>query len=235
MATFRGRHQAPIRNLDGPQKPGIFHVGQTTQLQAGPVVTLSHPIRFPPPSQTWQVYGQTRCTSQRADHGTGTDDNSNIMLLTPKLFAVCMLEGLEFAGLELNILHDICKGIKNPAEEPIAKAAVQLRKSSTRSLHSREWSNRDGLLYFHSQSMYPQTPISVAALFPCAMTQRWPGTLEGSKPWNWCPLITGGPTCHGTLASMCRPATYAFRQRPNAAYPQENFSCSQSWKATGRP
>jgi hypothetical protein len=99
--------------------------------------------------------GKPNALSQRADHGTGADDNSNTMLLTPKLFTVCTLEGLEFTGPELNILHDICKGIKNPAEEPIAKAAAQLRKSSTRSLHSREWSNRDGLLYFHGRIYVP--------------------------------------------------------------------------------
>jgi hypothetical protein len=99
--------------------------------------------------------GKPDALSQRADHGTSADDNSNITLLTPKLFAVRALEGLEFAGPELNILHDICKGIKNPAEEPIAKATAQLRKSSTRSLRSREWSNRDGLLYFHGHIYVP--------------------------------------------------------------------------------
>jgi hypothetical protein len=59
------------------------------------------------------------------------DNNSNITLLTPKLFVVCMLEGLEFTSPELDILCDICKGIKDPAEEPIAKATEQLQKSST--------------------------------------------------------------------------------------------------------
>jgi hypothetical protein len=56
--------------------------------------------------------GKPNMLSQRADHGTSTDDNSNIMLLTPKLFAVCMLEGLEFTGPELDILCDNHKGIK---------------------------------------------------------------------------------------------------------------------------
>jgi hypothetical protein len=56
------------------------------------------------------------------------------MLLTPKFFAVCTLEGLEFTDPELVILHDICKGVKDPVEEPIAEAAEQLRKSSTQSL-----------------------------------------------------------------------------------------------------
>ena len=77
------------------------------------------------------------------------------MLLPPKLFAVRALEGLEFAGPELDILCDICKGVKNPEEEPIAKAVKQLRKSSTCSLHSGEWSERDGLLYFHSRIYVP--------------------------------------------------------------------------------
>jgi hypothetical protein len=85
--------------------------------------------------------GKPDVLSQMADHGTSADDNSDIMLLTPNLFAVHMLEGLEFTSPELDILQDICKGIKDPVEELIAKATEQLRKSSTQSLHSREWSD----------------------------------------------------------------------------------------------
>jgi hypothetical protein len=84
--------------------------------------------------------GKPNMLSWRADHRTSADDNSNITLLTLKLFVVHAREGLEFAGPELNILHDIHKGIKNPVEELIDKGAVWLRKSSTHSLHSREWS-----------------------------------------------------------------------------------------------
>jgi hypothetical protein len=102
-----------------------------------------------------RAMGKPDALSWRADHGTGVDDNSNITLLTPKLFTVHALESLEFAGLEVNILRDIRKGVKNQVEELIAKATVQLQKSSTRSLHSREWSNRDGLLYFHSRIYIP--------------------------------------------------------------------------------
>jgi hypothetical protein len=149
--------------------------------------------------------------SQRADHGTGADDNSNIMLLTPKLFVVHALEGLKFTCPELNILCDIRKGIRNPAEELIAKAAAQLQKSSTGScVLENGLTDMDSCISMVT-SMYPQIPISSAASFPCAMTQRWPGTLGGSKPLNWCPVITGGPTCHGMLANTCQPAIYAFR------------------------
>ena len=57
-------------------------------------------------------------------------DNSNIMLPALKLFVVHVLEGLECTGPELDILCDICKGIKVPVEEPIGKAAEQFQKSS---------------------------------------------------------------------------------------------------------
>ena len=42
------------------------------------------------------------------------------MLLTPKLFVVHALEGLQFTGLEQDILRDIWQGTKQPKEEPVA-------------------------------------------------------------------------------------------------------------------
>ena len=42
--------------------------------------------------------GKPDALSRRADHGTGASDNSDIVLLAPKLFAVRALEGLEVAG-----------------------------------------------------------------------------------------------------------------------------------------
>jgi len=48
--------------------------------------------------------GKPDSLSRRSDHGTGANDNSDIVLLTPKLFAVRTLEGLEFTGLEQDIL-----------------------------------------------------------------------------------------------------------------------------------
>ena len=80
--------------------------------------------------------GKPDALSRRSDHGTGADDNSDVVLLTPKLFAVRTLEGLEFTGPEQDILRDIRRGTKQPKEEPVARAAQELRKSSTRSLRS---------------------------------------------------------------------------------------------------
>jgi hypothetical protein len=101
--------------------------------------------------------GKPDALSRRADHGTGDGDNSNMVLLPPKLFAVRALEGLKFTGPEQSILRDICQRVKHLEEEPIAKAIQELRKSSTRSLWSAEWSERDGLLYYRGCIYVPPT------------------------------------------------------------------------------
>jgi len=48
--------------------------------------------------------GKPDALSCRSDHGTGADDNSDVVLFTPKLFAVRALEGLQFTGPEQDIL-----------------------------------------------------------------------------------------------------------------------------------
>jgi len=101
--------------------------------------------------------GKPDALSRRSDHGTGADDNSDDMLLTPKLFAVRALEGLQFTGPEQDILRDIWQGTKQPKEEPVARAAQELQKSSTCSLQSAEWSERDGLLYYCGCIYVPDT------------------------------------------------------------------------------
>ena len=101
--------------------------------------------------------GKPDALSRRADHRTGVDDNSNIVLLPPSRFAVRALEGLEFAGPEQKILQDICQGAKSPEEEPVAKAVQELQKSSTCSLRSAEWSQNDGLLFYRGRIYVPPT------------------------------------------------------------------------------
>ena len=67
---------------------------------------------------------------RRADHGTGSDNNSNIVLLPSKLFTICAVEGLEFVGPKRDVLRDICKGSKQldqaGNEEPVVKAVHEL-------------------------------------------------------------------------------------------------------------
>jgi len=91
------------------------------------------------------------------DHGTSVANNSDIVLLTPKVFVVHALEGLEFAGPELDTLQDIRKGMKDPQEEPITQAAKELWRLSAQALCSSEWSDHDGLLYFCGCIYMPPT------------------------------------------------------------------------------
>ena len=78
--------------------------------------------------------GKLDALSRRADHGTGANDNLNIVLLAPRLFTVRALEALEFVGPEHDILQDVCQGVKDPEEESVAKAAQELQKSPSRSI-----------------------------------------------------------------------------------------------------
>jgi len=91
--------------------------------------------------------GKPDALSRRADHGNGASDNENIVLLRPEFLVVHALEGVELTGIEQKILSDIRKGNRNgDQEEPIAKAARELRSSANKAVHSSEWSNVDGLL-----------------------------------------------------------------------------------------
>ena len=119
-------------------------------------------IRLPPSSQTRKVHEQARCTVSKGQPWTGSDNNSNLVLLPSKLFAIHAVEGLEFIGPESDVLRNIHKGSKwldqAGDEEPVAKVVHELRKSSSHSLHLAEWSECDGLLYYCGRIYVP--PIS---------------------------------------------------------------------------
>jgi len=106
-----------------------------------------------------RTMGKPDALSRRADHGNGASDNENVVLLRPEFLAVRALEGVELTGIEQKILSDICKGNRNgDQEEPIAKAARELQRSANGTVHSSEWSNIDGLLWFRGKIYVPQSP-----------------------------------------------------------------------------
>ena len=47
-----------------------------------------------------KMMGKPDALSRRAEHGSGAEDNQDITLLTPNLFAVHALEGVEVEGEE---------------------------------------------------------------------------------------------------------------------------------------
>jgi hypothetical protein len=48
--------------------------------------------------------GKSDALSRRADHGSGSDDNRDITLLTPNFFVVRALEGVQVEGQERELL-----------------------------------------------------------------------------------------------------------------------------------
>ena len=84
-----------------------------------------------------RTMGKPDALSRRANHRNGAADNENIVLLRPEFLAMRALEGVELAGVEQKILSDIRKGNRNGnQEEPIAKAARELRSSANGTVHS---------------------------------------------------------------------------------------------------
>jgi len=96
--------------------------------------------------------GKPDALLRRADHRNGALDNENIVLLQPEFLVVHTLEGVELAGVEQEILSDIRKRNQNrDQEEPIAKIARELQSSANEAVHSSEWLNIDGLLWFQEK------------------------------------------------------------------------------------
>ena len=97
-----------------------------------------------------------------ADHGTRAEDNNNIVLLRPELFAIQALEGLAIQSEEVFILADIWKGNwEGLHEDVVAKAAAMLKagqQTGTCSIHSQEWQLDQGILTFWGCIYVPNDP-----------------------------------------------------------------------------
>ncbi|GLB41135.1 putative retrotransposable element tf2 155 kda protein type 1-like [Lyophyllum shimeji] len=105
--------------------------------------------------------GKPDALSRRPDHGDGSTDNADIVLLKPEFFAVRALQGLIAAGEEDKILRDIRRGNREGAQEDVvAKAAAALKsaRSGVRSVRSAEWSEDQGVLMFRGRIYVPNIP-----------------------------------------------------------------------------
>jgi len=106
-----------------------------------------------------RTMGKPDALSRRADHKNRASDNENVVLLRPEFLAVHALEGVELTGIEQKILSNIRKRNRDrDQEEPIAKAARELRRSANGTVHSLEWLNIDGLLRFRGKIYVPWSP-----------------------------------------------------------------------------
>jgi hypothetical protein len=105
-----------------------------------------------------KTMGKSDALSRQTDHGSGSDDNQDITLLTPNFFGVRALEGVELIGQDQELLRLICRETKGEEfKDTVNRAVKALRSTSTKSIRSSEWSEVDGILYFQGKIYVPPT------------------------------------------------------------------------------
>jgi len=96
--------------------------------------------------------GKPDALSRRLDHGKGTSNNEDVVLLRPELLTIRALEGVQLEGPEKDILREIYQGNqKGDQEEPVAKAVRELRQALGKMVRSTEWSEEEGVLQFRGK------------------------------------------------------------------------------------
>jgi len=78
-----------------------------------------------------KTMGKSDALSRRADHGSGSDDNRDITLLTPNFFVVRATEGLEVVGEEHDLLRLIRRETKSEELKDTVKQAIKALKSTS--------------------------------------------------------------------------------------------------------
>jgi hypothetical protein len=105
-----------------------------------------------------KTMGKLDALIQRADHGNGLEDNRDITLLTPNFFAVRAVEGVELVGQDKELLRLIRRESKGEDLEDAVNHVVRaLQLTSAKSIYSSEWSEENGILYFHGKIYVPPT------------------------------------------------------------------------------
>jgi len=96
--------------------------------------------------------GKSDALSRQADHGSRTEDNRDITLLTPNFFAVRALEGVQIEGEERDLLRLIRRETQDgELEDMVSKTAKALKSTLAKSIRSSEWSELDGMLHFRGK------------------------------------------------------------------------------------
>ena len=162
--------------------------------------------------------GKPDASSWRSDHGSGVDDNQNLILLTLNLFVIRALEGLQVVGEEKDILKDIRHGMESEDQEEVVMMAVkELKKSPAKSVRFLEWSLENSLLNYRGKVYIPGAELCRWILTLChdSKLAGHPGKwkmLELVSRNYWWPQISryvGGyvSTCDMCLQtkSICSP------------------------------
>lgn len=93
--------------------------------------------------------GKSDALLRCANHRDGAQDNQDIVLLPPKLFAVHAMEVVEFTGEEHEILREIWKWVQEGwIEDDVAKMVGGLGQTGSRVFWGAKWHKEDDVLYF---------------------------------------------------------------------------------------
>ena len=137
------------------------------------------------------------------------EDNQNLVLLTPGVFAARALEGLQVVGEEKDILKEIrCRMETEDQEEVVVKAVKELKKSPTKSVKSSEWSLENGLLYYQGKIYVPKSDLRQRILALCHDSKlaghpgRWK-TLELASRNYWWPQMSRYIGKYISTCDMC--------------------------------
>jgi hypothetical protein len=119
------------------------------------------------------------------DHGSGTNHNKDIVLLTPDLFAIRALEGLQLIREEKEILKKIRREKENrETKKAVARAAKELQKPLHVPSNLLNGYNLKVFSIFMARFMFQIRLISNNGSYPFVMIPRLQDIVADGKCWS---------------------------------------------------